>query len=102
MTLFREKYHFGCCRQFLNFRNELLNLHDFTSRFRNELLTPQRPISKTAYFTVVLCSLRWTIRGLCCELVSGVLAREVLMRWEFVPGVRGPLKSYVLSLTVNN
>lgn len=35
----RRRRKFGYCRgQFLNFRNELLNLHDFTSRFRNELL----------------------------------------------------------------
>ena len=48
----RRQRKFGCCRQFLNFRNELLNLHDFTSRFRNELLTPQRAISNAPNFTV--------------------------------------------------
>ena len=50
----RRRRKFGCCRQFLNFRNELLDLHDFTSRFRNELLTPQRAISNAPNFTVVL------------------------------------------------
>ena len=48
----RRQRKFGCCRQFLNFRNELLNLHDFTSHFRNELLTPQRAISNAPNFTV--------------------------------------------------
>jgi hypothetical protein len=49
----RRRRKFGYCRgQFLNFRNELLNLHDFTSRFRNELLTPQRAISNAPNFTV--------------------------------------------------
>ena len=49
---------------------------------------------------LVLCSLRWTIRGLCCELVSGVyLARAVLMRWES-RSARSPLNFGVLSVTV--
>ena len=44
--------------------------------------------------------LRWTIRGLCCELVSGVcLARAVLMRWRSC-SARSLLNSGVLSVTV--
>ena len=50
---------------------------------------------------LVLWLLRWTIRGLCCELVSGALATEVLMRGESC-NARSPLVSSVLSLTVNN
>ena len=50
----RRRRKIGCCRQFLNFRNELLDLHDFTSRFRNELLTPQRAISNAPNFTVLV------------------------------------------------
>ena len=50
---------------------------------------------------LVLWLLRWTIRGLCCDLVSGALAQEVLMRGECCTSA-GPLVSSVLSLTVNN
>ena len=49
----------------------------------------------------VVWLLRWTIRGLCCDLVSGALAQEVLMRGECCTSA-GPLVSSVLSLTVNN
>ena len=45
--------------------------------------------------------LRWTIRGLCCDFVSGALVPEVLMRGESC-NARSPLVSSVLSLTVNN
>ena len=50
---------------------------------------------------LVLWLLRWTIRGLCCGLVSGVLVPEVLMRGESC-NARSPLVSSVLSVTVNN
>ena len=38
--------------QFLKLRNELPTGTDFTSSFRNELLTPQNPISNTRHCTV--------------------------------------------------
>ena len=50
---------------------------------------------------LVLWLLRWTIRGLCCDFVSGALVPEVLMRGESC-SARGPLVSSVLSLTVEN
>ena len=50
---------------------------------------------------LVLWLLRWTIRGLCCDFVSGALVPEVLMRGESC-NARSPLVSSVLSLTVNN
>ena len=50
---------------------------------------------------LVLWLLRWIIRGLCCDRVSGALAQEVLMRGECCTSA-GPLVSSVLSLTVNN
>ena len=45
------KIFLGC--QFLNFRNELATWPDFTSSFRNELLTLQNPISIARICTVV-------------------------------------------------
>ena len=59
------------------------------------------PFFWSARSLLVLWLLRWTIRGLCCDLVSGALAQEVLMRGECCTSA-GPLVSSVLSLTVNN